>query len=90
MKTRLRNISIDEQYALRGRMGDAEANVDLNKLAAARFHEEGGRHLATLATEEGQQIEIEVDEGMHLSGFAPFGSIRILLKRIVSVCFGQG
>ncbi len=89
MKTRLRDISIDGEYALRGRMGDAEANVDLNRLAVASFHEKGGRHLAKLATEEGQELEIEVDADMHLSGMAPFGSIRIPLKRIVSVCFGE-
>jgi AcrR family transcriptional regulator len=90
MKTQLLDISVDGEYALRGRMGDAEADVDLSKLAAARFHEEGGRRLAELTTEEGQKLEIEVDGDIHLSGMAPFGSIRIPLKRIVSVCFGQG
>jgi len=88
MKTWLRDISIDGEYALRGRMGDGEVNVDLNKLAEASFHEEGGRRLAKMVTEEGQELEIEVDADMHLSGMAPFGSIRIPLKRIVSVCFG--
>jgi len=89
MKTRLRDISIDGEYALRGRMGDGEVNVDLNKLAEASFLEEGGRRLAKMVTVEGQELEIEVDADMHLSGVAPFGSIRIPLKRIVSVCFGK-
>jgi len=88
MKTRLRDICIDGEYVLRGRMGDGEVNVDLNKLAEASFHEEDGRSLAELATKEGQELEIEVDAEKHLSGVAPFGSIRIPLKRIVSVCFG--
>jgi AcrR family transcriptional regulator len=88
-KTRLQGISIDGGFVLRGRMGGAEADVDLNKLEAARFHEEGGRHLADLRTKEGQELEIEVDAGMHLSGTAPFGSIRIPLKRIVSVRLGE-
>jgi len=89
MKARLRDISIDGAYALRGRMGDAEADVDLNKLAVARFHEEGGRQLAKLTTEEGQQLELEVVAEHHLSGMAAFGSIRIPLKRIASVSFGE-
>ena len=88
-KTRLQGISIDGEFVLRGRMGGAEADVDLNKLEAARFHEEGGRYLAALRTKEGQELEIEVDADMHLSGTAPFGSIRIPLKRIVSVRFGE-
>jgi AcrR family transcriptional regulator len=90
VKTRLQDISIDGEYALRGRMGEAEVDVDLKKLAVARFHEEGGRHLARLTTDEGQQLEIEVDVDHHLSGMAPFGSIRIPLKRIAAVCFGEG
>jgi hypothetical protein len=90
MKARLVDISIDGDYALRGRMGDAEADVNLNKLAVARFREQGGRQLAELTTEEGQQLELEVDAEHQLSGMAPFGSIRIPLKRIVSVCFGEG
>ena len=87
IKTRLQDISIDGEYALRGRMGDAEANVDLDKLEAARFYEEGGRQLGELRTKEGQELQIEVGADMHLSGMAPFGSIRIPLKRIVSVRF---
>ena len=90
MKTRLRDISIDGEYALRGRMGDAEVDVDLNKLVVARFYEEGGRQLAKLTTEEGQQFDIEVDAEHHLSGMAPFGSVRIPLNRIASVGFGEG
>jgi hypothetical protein len=89
-KTLLRDISIDGQHALRGRMGDAEAEVDLKKLVKARFQEECGRQLAVLTAEDGQQIEIEVDAQLQLSGTVSFGSIRIPLKRIVSVRFGEG
>lgn len=89
-KARFQNISIDGEYALRGRMGDAEVDVALKKLAVARFQAEGGRQLATLTTEEGQQLEVTVDGEHQLWGTAPFGSIRIPLKRIISVCFGEG
>jgi hypothetical protein len=89
MKARLRDISIDGEYVLRGRMGDAEVDVDINKLAVARFYEEGGRQLAQLTTDESQQLELEVDAEHHLSGMATFGSIRIPLKRIVSISFDE-
>jgi AcrR family transcriptional regulator len=90
VKTRLRDIAVDGRCALRGRMGDAEAEVDLTKLTSARFREAGGRYLARLSTEDGQEFETEVEADLHLSGTAPFGSIRIPLKRIVSVHFGEG
>jgi len=90
VKTRLRDIAVDGRCALRGRMGEAEAEVDLAKLTSARFHEAGGRYLAKLSAEDGQEFESEVDAGLHLSGSTPFGSIRIPLKRIVSVNFGEG
>jgi AcrR family transcriptional regulator len=90
VKTRLRDIAVDGRCALQGRMGDAEAEADLAKLASARFHEEGGRYLAKLSTEDGQELEIEVDADLPLSGTTPFGSIRIPLKRIASVRFGEG
>ncbi len=90
MKTRVWDISIDGKYALLGRMEDAEVDVDLNKLAAARFHENGGRLQAELTTEDGQQLEIEVNSDMHLSGMTPYGSIKFPLKRILSVSFGEG
>jgi AcrR family transcriptional regulator len=89
-KTRLQGISIDGGPVLRGRMGDAEADVDLNKLFIANFQKAGERYLARLTTAEGQELEIEVDGDLDLSGTAPFGSIRIPLKRIVSVHFGEG
>lgn len=90
VKTRLREIAVEGRCALRGRMGDAEAEVDLAKLASAGFHEEGGQVLGKLRTREGQELEIEVDPDLHLSGTTPFGSIRIPLKRILSVQFGEG
>jgi AcrR family transcriptional regulator len=89
MKAQLRDIAVDGEHALRGRMGDAEVDVDLNKLVVARFHKDGGRQLAQLTTEEGQQLELEVDAEHHLSGMATFGSIRIPLKRIVSISFDE-
>lgn len=90
VKTRLRDIAVDGGCALRGRMGDAEAEVDLAKLTSARFHEAEGRYLARLSTEDGQEFETEVDADLQLSGTTPFGSIRIPLKRIVSIRFGEG
>lgn len=90
VKRSLRDISVGGARALRGRMGDAEVDVDLNKLGDASFHEESGRLLARLRTQEGEHLEIEVDADVQLSGTAPFGSIRIPLGRIVSVRFGEG
>jgi hypothetical protein len=90
VRTRLREIAVDGTRGLRGRMGNAEAEVELAKLTSARFHEEGGRVLGKLRTREGQEMEIEVEEDLHLSGTTPFGSIRIPLKSIVSVQFGEG
>ncbi len=89
VKTRLRDIAVDGGCALRGRMGDAEAEVDLARLTSARFHEAGERYLARLSTEDGQEFETAVDADLQLSGTTPFGSIRIPLKRIVSVHFGE-
>jgi AcrR family transcriptional regulator len=90
VKIRLRDIAVDGSRALRGRMGDAEADVDLNRLSAASFCEEGERLLARLKTREGQELEIEVDGNRQLSGVAAFGSMRIPLKSIVSLQFGEG
>jgi AcrR family transcriptional regulator len=90
LKTRLEDLSVDGTHAFRGRMGDAEAVVDLGKLASARFREEGQRFLARLTTRDGQSLEVEMDADVHLSGKAPFGSLRIPLRRIVSVGFDEG
>jgi hypothetical protein len=88
-KTWLRDISINGECVLRGRAGDVEVEVLLDKLAMARFRDQGGRHLAKLTAEDGQKLEIEVDGAVHVCGMIPFGSIRIPLKRIVAVCFGE-
>jgi AcrR family transcriptional regulator len=88
-KTRLRDISLEGEHALRGRMGDAEVEVDLAKLAAARFNHKGGRLQVELTTDEGQHLELEMNGDVHLSGLAPYGSIRVPLKRILSVSFGE-
>ena len=82
--------AVDGRCALRGRMGEAEVEAELAKLTSARFHEAGGRVLGKLRPREGQELEIEVDEDLHLSGTTPFGSIRIPLKSIVSVQFEEG
>ncbi len=90
VKTRLRSISVDGKPVLWGRMGDAEVDVNLRKLQGARFQVEAGRYLAKVATEEGEEFEIEVNEDADLSGVAAFGSMRIPLKRISSIRFGEG
>ncbi len=90
MKTRVRDISIDGEYTLRGRMEGADVNVSLSKLATARFREKGGGlHQAELVTRDNQQLEIEVDADLQLSGATQFGSIQIPVKRILSVAFGE-
>ena len=85
MKTQLEDISVDRKYCLRGRMGDAEVDVDLIRLASVRFLEKGARYQAALTMEDGQKFVIEVDAEISLEGTAPFGFLRLPLKRIVSV-----
>ncbi len=89
-KIRLREILFNGQSVWRGRMGDSEVELDPTKLSTARFLEEPGRIHAEIATTEGERIGIEVDGDVLLSGLASFGSVRIPLKRIRSISFGEG
>lgn len=87
MKTRLEDISVDRKYSLRGRMGDAEVDVDLSRLASLSFLEKGSGCQAALTMQDGQEFVIEVDAEIPLEGTAPFGFLRLPLKRIASVSF---
>ena len=87
MKTRLEDISVDRKDSLRGRMGDAEVDVDLSRLASLRFLEKGAGYQAALTMQDGQEFVIEVDAEISLEGTAPFGFLRLPLKRIASVSF---
>ena len=87
MKTRLEDISFDRKYYLRGRLGDAEVDVDLSMLASLRFFEKGAGDRAALTMRDGQEFVIDVDAEMSLVGTAPFGSLRLPLKCITSVSF---
>jgi AcrR family transcriptional regulator len=87
IKTRLEDISVDRKYCLRGRMGDAEVNVDLSTLASLRFLEKGAGCRAALTMQDGQEFVIDVDAEISLVGTAPFGSLRLPLKCIASVSF---
>ena len=90
MKTRLEDISIDRTHFLRGRMGEADVEVVLNRLDSLKFLDKGRRHEAALKMADGQGFVIEVDAEILLEGTASFGSVRIPLKRIASVSFGPG
>ena len=87
MKTRLEDISFDRKYYLRGRMGDAEVDVDLSMLASLRFFEKGAGARAALTMRDGQEFVIDVDAEISLVGTASFGSLRLPLKRIASISF---
>ncbi len=87
MKTRLEDISFDRKYYLRGRMGDAEVDVDLSMLASLRFFEKGAGDRAALTMRDGQEFVIDVDAEISLVGTASFGSLRLPLKRIASISF---
>ena len=87
MKTRLEDISVDRKYSLRGRMGDAEVDVDLSRLVSVRFLEKGAGYHAALTMQDGQEFVIDVDAEISLEGTAPFGFLRLPLKRIASVSF---
>ena len=89
-KTRLGEITFNGSELLRGRLGDSEVEVDPSKLVSAGFREVEGHLRAEIATTRGEVLEIEVDGEVLLSGLAPFGSIRIPLKRVRSISFGEG
>jgi AcrR family transcriptional regulator len=89
-KMRLAEICVDGNGFLRGRMGEAEADVLLRRIDTAEFSHKEGQVEAALRMKDGQEFVIEVDAEIYLEGRASFGSVRLPLKRIASVSFGPG
>jgi hypothetical protein len=87
MSVRIEDISVDRECSLPGRLGDAEVDVDLRKLASVKFHPKGAGLWADLKMADGQEFTIEVEGDVPLSGRTTFGSVRLPLKRISSVAF---
>jgi len=72
---------------LMGKKGDAEIRVDLSRLSLIRTRAADSKRIATLTTKNGQEMSLEIDEDILLTGDTPFGCLQIPFEKVAQISF---
>lgn len=87
--THLQGIVVNGKPFLPGRIGDGEMRLDLARAGTLEILRQGEACLARATLKDGDDLVLEVDGGMIVSGEAPCGPYRISLDRVASISYGR-
>jgi len=82
---RVHDIYFGEKNYLSGKFGEAELRIHLENIVSISIQESCNQTSAMISEKEGEQITIEIDGEMPLSGESKFGQYTIPLRRISTI-----
>ncbi len=85
--TRLRGIHFNDRPHVAGRLGDAEIQLDPDKLESITFVADDGRFLGTIQTKDGKVSRLVFDREIEVSGDTSFGKFKIPIGKLNCIHF---
>ena len=90
VKIELANTRFSGASYLTGKLGESEIQVDPSKLSDLSVRLVGSKSYAFLTAKDGQQMSLEVDGSVIITGDTPFGSLDIPIGRVSRVTISHG
>lgn len=70
-----------------GKFSDAEIRVDVSRLSIIKMRSVDSTRIAQLTAKNGQEMTLEIDDNILITGDTPFGGLQIPLDRVSQICF---